>query len=107
MVVSKYEKINGKCYVTAEDYDNILYSLKNANDIIHELEEKLQTAQRYLIEEMTAMQMAEVLITHKTKCGGVLGTPKWERNTFSLCELREIAGYLNVYCEHNQYRDDD
>ena len=43
MIVSKYFKIDGKCYVEASDYDKILYELKNSNEKIAELESELES----------------------------------------------------------------
>ena len=41
MIVSKYFKIDGKCYVEASDYDKILYELKKSNEKVEKLEIKL------------------------------------------------------------------
>lgn len=41
MIVSKYFNIDGKMYVEASDYDELLYKLKYSNDKIAELEYKI------------------------------------------------------------------
>ena len=46
MIVSKYFKIDGKCYVEASDYDKILCELKNSNEKIAKLEIKLSNAEK-------------------------------------------------------------
>ena len=46
MIVSKYFKIDGKCYVEASDYDKILYELKNSNEKVVKLEIKLSNAEK-------------------------------------------------------------
>ena len=46
MIVSKYFKIDGKCYVEASDYDKILYELKNSNEKVEKLEIKLSNAEK-------------------------------------------------------------
>ena len=47
MIVSRYVTIDGKSYVTAEDYDQILYKLKYANDKIAELDKECNERTRY------------------------------------------------------------
>ena len=46
MIVSKYFKIDGKCYVEASDYDKILYELKNSNGKIAKIESELFNVQK-------------------------------------------------------------
>ena len=46
MIVSKYFKIDGKCYVEASDYDKILLELKNSNEKIVKIESELFDAQK-------------------------------------------------------------
>ena len=46
MIVSKYFKIDGKCYVEASDYDKILLELKNSNEKIVKIESELFNAQK-------------------------------------------------------------
>lgn len=46
MIVSKYFKIDGKCYVEASDYDKILYELKNSNEKIAKIEPELFDVQK-------------------------------------------------------------
>ena len=46
MIVSKYFKIDGKCYVEASDYDKILYELKKSNEKVEKLEIKLSNAEK-------------------------------------------------------------
>ena len=46
MIVSKYFKIDGKCYVEASDYDKILYELKNSNEKVAKIESELFDAQK-------------------------------------------------------------
>ena len=46
MIVSKYFKIDGKCYVEASDYDKILYELKNSNEKIAKIESELFNVQK-------------------------------------------------------------
>ena len=46
MIVSKYFKIDGKCYVEASDYDKILLELEKSNEKIAELEIKLSNANK-------------------------------------------------------------
>lgn len=41
MIVSKYFRIDGKRYVEADDYDKILYELKNSNEKIAKIESEL------------------------------------------------------------------
>lgn len=40
MIVSEYIPIDVKSYVTAENYDKVLYQLKAANEKIYELEQQ-------------------------------------------------------------------
>lgn len=47
MIISEYVNINGKSYVTAENYDKILYMLKHANDKIAELDKECNERTRY------------------------------------------------------------
>ena len=108
MVVSKYEEINGKTYVDSKTYDEVLYSLKNANDIIKSLEDKLH---KYEIENtnligMTPIEVANMLITHTTHLEKYLCMPERNINTFNVDELEQIAEYLLVYCKHYHNRDD-
>ena len=46
MIISKYFKIDGKCYVEASDYDKILLELEKSNEKIAELEIKLSNANK-------------------------------------------------------------
>ena len=46
MIVSKYFKIDGKCYVEASDYDKILYELKKSNEKVEKLEIKLSNVEK-------------------------------------------------------------
>ena len=46
MIVSKYFKIDGKCYVEASDYDKILYELKNSNEKVAKIESELFDVQK-------------------------------------------------------------
>lgn len=46
MIVSKYFKIDGKCYVEASDYDKILLELKNSNEKIVKIESELFNVQK-------------------------------------------------------------
>lgn len=46
MIVSKYFKIDGKCYVEASDYDKILYELKNSNEKVSKIESELSDVQK-------------------------------------------------------------
>ena len=46
MIVSKYFKIDGKCYVEASDYDKILYELKNSNEKFAKIESELFDVQK-------------------------------------------------------------
>ena len=46
MIVSKYFKIDGKCYVEASDYDKILLELKNSNEKVTKLEIKLSSVEK-------------------------------------------------------------
>ena len=48
MIVSKYSKIDGKCYVEASDYDKILLELKNSNEKIAKLESELEVKDNLL-----------------------------------------------------------
>lgn len=50
MIVSIYETINGKSYVTAENYDTVLYKLKQANDKVEELEKAVKDGKTALAE---------------------------------------------------------
>ena len=46
MIVSKYFKIDGKCYVEASDYDKILYELKKSNEKTAKIESELFDVQK-------------------------------------------------------------
>ena len=46
MIVSKYFKIDGKCYVEASDYDKILCELKNSNEKVAKIESELFDVQK-------------------------------------------------------------
>ena len=46
MIVSKYFKIDGKCYVEASDYDKMLYELKNSNEKVAKIESELFDVQK-------------------------------------------------------------
>ena len=46
MIVSKYFKIDGKCYIEASDYDKILCELKNSNEKVAKIESELSDVQK-------------------------------------------------------------
>ena len=46
MIATKYFNIDGKLYVEADDYDKILYELKNSNEKVEKLEIKLSNAEK-------------------------------------------------------------
>lgn len=46
MIVSKYFKIDGKCYVEASDYDKILLELKKSNEKVAKIESELFDVQK-------------------------------------------------------------
>ena len=46
MIISKYFKIDGKCYVEASDYDKILLELKKSNEKVVKLESELFDVQK-------------------------------------------------------------
>ena len=46
MIVSKYFKIDGKCYVEASDYDKILLELKKSNENVAKIESELFDVQK-------------------------------------------------------------
>ena len=46
MIISKYFKIDGKCYVEASDHDKILYELKNSNEKFAKIESELFDVQK-------------------------------------------------------------
>lgn len=46
MIVSKYFKIDGKCYVEASDYDKILLELEKSNEKVAKIESELFDAQK-------------------------------------------------------------
>ena len=54
------------------------------------------------LSELSPISVANVLITHTTKCG--LQTSVGEVNTFSDDELEQIAEHLLLHCKHNKSR---
>lgn len=46
MIISKYFKIDGKCYVEASDYDKILMELKKSNENVAKIESELFDVQK-------------------------------------------------------------
>ena len=65
MIVSKYFKIDGECYVEASDYDKIIYELKNSNEEISKLESELESK----VSEIESLKrQIEKLASIRTRC---------------------------------------
>ena len=67
MIITKYINIGGKSYVTAEDYDQILYKLKHANDKIAELDKECNERTHYehsLMDLKAELDDARDMIKH-------------------------------------------
>ena len=113
MIISKYFKIDEKCYVEASDYDKILYELKNSNEKIAKLKSELEAKVDFETDRLVklpfdALETANMLInaTYRRKvksmdrlhcCDGY----KITTDMYSVDDLEQIAEHLLVYCKHN------
>lgn len=114
MIISEYIPIGDKQYVTAENYDKVLYELKNANNKVAELNELIKDQHKKICEIVEQrdeakseancelpyepIKVAQMLITAtgiKDRFGDV-----WECG-YSISQLRQIAEHLLVYCDNN------
>ena len=63
MIVSKYYTFEGKSFVEAATYDEVLYKLKRANDKVFDLESKLEKSEA----ENTSLQDSHIKLYNDTK----------------------------------------
>ena len=114
MIVSKYFKIDGKCYVEASDYDKILLELEKSNEKIAKLESELETKVDFETDRLVklpfdALETANILInaTYSRKANGIDRLRGCEEDTietdmYLVKDLEQIAEHLLVYCKHNK-----
>ena len=69
MILTKYETINGKCYVIAEAYDEVLYSLYNANKTVATLQDENKELKKKLLEEKEKTDRMSELIAEMVVAG--------------------------------------
>lgn len=63
MIVSKYYTFEGKSFVEAATYDEVLYKLKRANDKVYELTNKLEKVEA----ENNSLQESHIKLYNDTK----------------------------------------
>ena len=63
MIVSKYYTFEGKSFVEAATYDEVLYKLKRANDKVYELTNKLEKVEA----ENTSLMDSHIKLYNDTK----------------------------------------
>lgn len=63
MVVSKYYTFEGKDFVEADTYNEVLYKLKRANDKVYDLKSKLEKSEM----ENTSLQDIHIKLYNDTK----------------------------------------
>ena len=107
MIVSKYFKIDGKCYVEASDYDKILCELKNSNEKIAKLESELEEKVDFETDRLVklpfdALETANMLINAKYIDEIPFLEKQVVRNVYDIDDLEQIAEHLLVYCKHNK-----
>ena len=107
MIVSKYFKIDGKCYVEASDYDKILYELKNSNEKIAKLESELEAKVDFETDRLVKLpfnplETANMLINATYNAEIPFLEKQVERNVYDIDDLEQIAEHLLVYCKHNR-----
>ena len=107
MIVSKYFKIDGKCYVEASDYDKILFELEKSNEKIAKLESELETkvdleTDRLVKLPFDALETANMLINATYKAEIPFLEKQVDRNVYNIDDLEQIAEHLLVYCKHNR-----
>ena len=114
MIVSKYFKIDGKCYVEASDYDKILLELEKSNEKIAKLESELETKVDFETDRLVklpfdALEAANMLInaTYRRKVKGMdrflcRDGYTLEMDMYSVNDLEQIAEHLLAYCKHNK-----
>lgn len=106
MIVSKYFKIDGKCYVEASDYDKILLELEKSNEKIAKLESELETKVDFETDRLVklpfdALETANMLINAKYIDEIPFLEKQVVRNIYDIDDLEQIAEHLLVYCKHN------
>ena len=107
MIVSKYFKIDGKCYVEASDYDKILLELEKSNEKIAKLKSELETKVDFETDRLVklpfdALETANMLINAKYKAEIPFLERQVDRNVYNIDDLEQIAEHLLVYCKHNK-----
>ena len=107
MIVSKYFKIDGKCYVEVSDYDKILYELKNSNEKVAKLESELEVkvdfeTDRLVKLSLDALETANMLINATYIDESPFLEKQVARNVYDIDDLEQIAEHLLVYCKHNR-----
>lgn len=110
MIISKYFKIDEKCYVEASDYDKILYELKNSNEKIAKLKSELEAKVDFETDRLVKLpfdplETANMLINATYKAEIPFLERQVDRDIYSIDDLEQIAEHLLVYCKHN--REDD
>ena len=106
MIVSKYFKIDGKCYVEASDYDRILLELEKSNEKIAKLESELETkvdleTDRLVKLPFDALETANMLINAKYIDEIPFLEKQVVKDIYDIDDLEQIAEHLLVYCKHN------
>ena len=113
MIVSKYFKIDGKCYVEASDYDKILLELEKSNEKIAKLESELETKVDFETDRLVKLpfdplETANMLInaeySRQTSSAekAFTGCNVAKGHIYSVDDLEQIAEHLLVYCKHNK-----
>ena len=107
MIISKYFKIDGKCYVEASDYDKILYELKNSNEKIAKLKSELEAKVDFETDRLVklpfdALETANMLINATYKDEIPFLEKQVDRDVYNIEDLEQIAEHLLVYCKHNK-----
>lgn len=107
MIVSKYFKIDGKCYVEASDYDKILLELEKSNEKITKLESELETKVDFETDRLVklpfdALETANMLINAKYIDEIPFLEKQVDRDIYSTDDLEQIAEHLLVYCKHHK-----
>lgn len=107
MIVSKYFKIDGKCYVEASDYDKILLDLEKSNEKIAKLESELETKVNFETDRLVklpfdALETANMLINATYKRENCMTGTMYDKDVYDIDDLEQIAEHLLVYCKHNR-----
>lgn len=93
------KEIEGKRYISIEEYNKVLKQSEENEYMIDELKEKLLEAEESLFEfPSSPIDVAKMLIESSIKFTNVFGK-ELETNRYDKNELRQIAKHLLVYCD--------